>query len=92
MLACGDVEARLLYLVLYVAGAEAPLVGKYFGQYLLEGGDPMYAAEAVGGGAAIADVDKAVVGDVEGGAVLVARVFGGVAVEASQTAHVLTGA
>lgn len=76
-----------MHLVLYVACAGKALVAQHFGQYGLEGGDPVDAAVALGG-----EFEKAVVGYVEGGAVAVARVFGGVAVEAAQAGYVLVGA
>lgn len=76
-----------MHFVLYVACAGKALVAQHFGQYGLEGGDPVDAAVALGG-----EFEKAVVGYVERGAVAVARVFGGVAVEAAQAGYVLVGA
>lgn len=82
-------EAGLLALVLHVAGAQEALVFEHLGQHRLERHAPgLWLFGTIG----VLHADKLVVGYVEGGAVLVAAVFGCVVVDAAQAVDVAAGA
>lgn len=81
----GHVEATLLDLILDVAAALLTHVAEHLAEDELEGVAPHLAAR---GAIRVADRLVAVVGDVEGRAVEMARMFRGVGVIAAQTADV----
>lgn len=88
-LSASDVEAGLLNLVFDVAGASFSLIAEHLREYLFEFYRPCF---GLLGEIRILHAVEDVVGNVEGGAKAVARLFGGVAVATAQATDVLIGA
>ena len=80
-----DMETGLAGFVADVTDASAAEVAQHFGQDIFEPAVPnLFGLRVIGGNYTV----KTIVTDVEGRAMLVATVFGCVAVDAAQAAHV----